>query len=28
MLTDQRIDFPDLLDAFPPHQWRYSSLFA
>jgi hypothetical protein len=28
VFTDQRVDFPDLLDTFPPHQWWYSSLFA
>ncbi len=28
VFTDQRINFPDLLDTSPPHQWRYSSRFA
>ena len=28
VFTDERIDFPDFLDTFPPHQWRYSSRFT
>ena len=28
VFTDQRVDFQDLLNTFPPHQRRYSSLFV